>query len=99
MTLCSYETTVPEVSYIKWSQIDGFLLKPPPTETLWIGLGHRLSGLERTRDQSYREVFERVEEQTQGQLGFVQQALRLRDAGQGASENSVKRRGGGEGTQ
>ena len=87
----------PNVSYIELRHIDGVLFKPQSTETMWIGLGYRLFGLERTRDQSYREVFERVEEQTQGQLGFVQQALGLRDAGQSATENSVERRGGRRG--
>lgn len=36
---------------------------------------------------TYREVFERVQQEAEGKLSFVQQRLRLRDAGQSRAED------------
>ena len=48
-------------------------------------------------EESYREVFERVEQQAEGQLGFVQQGLCLRDAGESAAKHTAQGTARGEG--
>lgn len=49
------------------------------------------------KQAAYRKIFERVKQQTQGQLGFVQQGLCLRDAGESAAEDPAQGMARGEG--
>lgn len=49
------------------------------------------------KQAAYREIFERVKQQAQGQLGFVQQGLCLRDAGESAAEHPAQGMARGEG--